>query len=52
MSKFFQFAAAALLAAVAAASLAGLAIAAEQGPGATLAGANLCQKAICFVAFF
>ncbi len=53
MSRFFHFVAAMVLAAIAAASLAGLAAAAEQGAGAPmLAGADLCQKALCFVAFF
>lgn len=53
MPKFFHFVAAALLAAIAVASLAGLATATAQTPGiSTLAGADLCQKALCFVAFF
>jgi hypothetical protein len=53
MSRLFHFVAAAMLAAGAVASLAGLAAAAAQTPGApTLLGADLCQKSLCFVAFF
>jgi hypothetical protein len=52
MSKFFHFVAAALLAAGAVASLAGLAAAAQTPGASTLLGADLCQKALCFVAFF
>jgi len=53
MSKFFHFTAAALLAAGAVASLAGLAAAAGQGPVApALVSATLCEQTLCFVAFF
>ncbi len=49
MSKIFQLAAAVVFAAVAAASLLGLATAAPQGE---IAEAEACQKTLCLVAFF
>jgi len=49
MSKLFQLAAAVVFAAVAAASLVGLATAAPQGETVT---AEACQKTLCLVAFF
>ncbi len=49
MSKLFQLVAAVVFAAVAAASLLGLATAAPQGE---IAEAEVCQKTFCLVAFF
>jgi|GEM_PF-2720389 len=49
MSKFMHLTAAALLAAIAAASLVGLATAAPQDASAA---ADPCPKTTCFVAFF